>query len=62
MAAIFRKKLMKDIRPEKPTDKIEISTKEARGGRLGRPVLYVLIGSTAGAIIASLVFYLLIAP
>lgn len=29
---------MKDIKPEKPTDKIEISAKEARGGRLGQPV------------------------
>ena len=43
---------MNDLKTEKPLGKIEISAEEARGARLGRPVLYVLIGTIIGAVVA----------
>ncbi len=49
---------MKRVKDEEGHEHVELTSEEARGASLGRPVLYVLIGLLIGTILGVGVIYM----
>lgn len=50
------------VKPETSEEPITLTPEEARGGRQNKPILYVLMGSVIGAVIAVVIVFTVVSP
>ena len=50
------------VKPETNEEPITLTAEEARGGRRNKPILYVLLGSVIGAVVAIIAVFAVISP